>query len=131
MRKGGILNPNISKAIAALGHTQYLVIADPGLPIPENVHVIDISFKKGIPSFIEVLTAVKEELVIESYIFAMEMEDVNRSLFDGMDALLNEVPSQKVPHEDLKKLIQNASVVIRTGECSSYANLILVGGVNF
>ena len=37
MRKEGILNTDICYAISSLGHTDYMVIADPGLPIPENV----------------------------------------------------------------------------------------------
>ena len=51
MRKTGILNVAICKAIASLGHTEYLVIADPGLPIPEGVQVIDISLVNGVPGF--------------------------------------------------------------------------------
>ena len=74
MRKEGILNTDICYAISSLGHTDYLVIADPGLPIPENVTVIDISLVKGIPGFTEVFDAVTDELVIDSYIYAEEME---------------------------------------------------------
>lgn len=131
MKKDGILNPDICHVVAALNHTQYLAIADPGLPIPENVRVIDISLKKGVPSFVEVLTAIKEELVIESYIYAEEMEDGNCLLFDEMKELLKELPSQKVSHNDFKGLLSNASAIIRTGECSSFANIMLIGGVNF
>ncbi|MHB8061107.1 MAG: D-ribose pyranase [Ruminiclostridium sp.] len=131
MKKDRILNPDICHVVAALNHTQYLVIADPGLPIPENVRVVDISLKRGIPSLIDVLTSVKEELVIESYIYAAEMEDANRFLFDEMKDVLKELPSQKVSHDDFKELLRNASAIIRTGECSSFANVILIGGVNF
>ena len=33
MKKDGLLNPQILSAIAAMGHTEYLVIADAGLPV--------------------------------------------------------------------------------------------------
>jgi len=117
LKEDRLLNPDICHVVAALCHTQYLVIADPGLPIPENVRVIDISIKKGIPSFIDVLTAVKEEFVIESYIYALEMEAANRCLFDEMNDLLKELPSKKISHNDFKGLLPNASAIIRTGEC--------------
>ena len=34
MRKIGIINKDISEVVAGLGHTDTLVIADAGLPIP-------------------------------------------------------------------------------------------------
>ncbi|HEY5583122.1 MAG TPA: D-ribose pyranase [Ruminiclostridium sp.] len=131
MKKDGILNPEICHAIVSLKHTEYMVIADSGLLIPGNVRLIDISLKKGVPSFKDVLMAVKDELVIESYTYAEEMENANGCLFDEMNNLLKELPSQKVSHKDFKELLVNASVIIRTGECSSFANIILNGGVNF
>ncbi|MCF7905318.1 MAG: D-ribose pyranase, partial [Candidatus Marinimicrobia bacterium] len=34
MKKVGILHPELSKAIAIMGHTDRLVVCDAGLPIP-------------------------------------------------------------------------------------------------
>lgn len=38
---------------------------------------------------------------------------------------------EKISHEEFKKRTEKAKCIIRTGEVSSYANIILVGGVNF
>ena len=38
---------------------------------------------------------------------------------------------QAVSHEDFKRLTQQARVMVRTGECTPYANVILVAGVTF
>ena len=103
MKKDGILNTNLISEVAAIGHTQYLVIGDAGLPIPKGVNVLDISLTKGVPGFMQVLEAVNEELVSEAYILA----------------------------EEFKKLTEEAQVIVRTGETSSFANIILVAGVNF
>ena len=73
MKKDRIKNPMILKEIAALGHTEYLCIADCGLPIPSGVTVVDISLTAGIPGFMDVLEAVNAELVTESYILAEEI----------------------------------------------------------
>ncbi|WP_287714550.1 D-ribose pyranase [Blautia sp.] len=131
MRKEGILNTDICCAISSLGHTDYLVIADPGLPIPDHVTVIDISLVKGVPGFTEVFDAVTEELVIDSYIYAEEMESSGAELLKYVQDKLAGVPAQKIPHEDLKHILPKAKVIIRTGECTPYANVILEGGVNF
>ncbi|MFQ7551727.1 MAG: D-ribose pyranase [Blautia marasmi] len=130
MRKEGILNTDICYAISSLGHTDYMVIADPGLPIPENVTVIDISLVKGVPGFMEVFDAVTRELVIDSYIYAEEIEASGTELLQHANKTF-QCTGRKMPHEDLKDMLPKAKVIIRTGECTPYANVILEGGVNF
>jgi D-ribose pyranase len=51
MKRYGILNSHISKVLANLGHTDFIVIADAGLPIPDGVKKIDLAVKTGMPSF--------------------------------------------------------------------------------
>lgn len=131
MTKSGILNPELCRAIASIGHTQYFVIADPGLPIPEGVQVVDLSLVRGIPSFKDTLKAVSGELVVESYILAEEMKTVSPELHDETCEILKGLPHRYVSHEELKKLLKDAKVVVRTGETTSFANVILVCGVNF
>ena len=43
MKKIGILNQPLSAAIAGLGHTDTLVIADAGLPIPPETQRVDLA----------------------------------------------------------------------------------------
>jgi D-ribose pyranase len=131
MKKDRILNPELISSIASIGHTEYFVIADAGLPIPSGVKVIDLSLSRGIPGFLQALRAVSEELVIESYIIAEEMSGSNPKLYDETKRLLGEIPSKTVAHEGFKELLHKAKVVCRTGETTPYANVILVAGVNF
>lgn len=131
MKKDRLLNPEILKEVAALGHTEYFCIADCGLPIPKGVKVVDVSVTAGIPGFLDVLKTVEKELVVESCILASEIETVNPQLLSEVKDILGEMPVELVPHEDFKKLTEKAKCVVRTGETSSYANVILVGGVNF
>ena len=77
------------------------------------------------------LDAVDEELVVESIILAEEIDDKNQPLAGEMNKRFEGKPICKVPHEEFKKLTEKAKCIIRTGENSSYANVILVGGVNF
>ena len=41
------------------------------------------------------------------------------------------VTPQTVSHDEFKRLTQQARVMVRTGECTPYANVILVAGVTF
>lgn len=131
MKNNNILNAELISQIAAIGHTQQLVICDAGLPIPQGVPCIDLALIRGVPSFLELLKAVSAELIIESYIYADEMQDKNPDLLATMDRQLVEIPHCSLPHTEFKKLTEKAKVIVRTGECSPYANVILVAGVNF
>ncbi len=131
MKKEGLLNPQILSAIAGIGHTEYLVIADAGLPVPAGVPVIDISLVRGVPDFGSVLNAVTEEMVVESFILAEEILDRNQAAWDCVKEVLPNVPSVHISHEEFKKMTAGAKAVIRTGETTPYANIILAAGVNF
>ena len=131
MKKDGLLNPQILSAIAAIGHTEYLVIADAGLPVPSGIPVIDISLIRGIPDFGVVLCSVIDEMVVESFIVADEMADKSQDTYGTVIEALPQVPFRCIAHEEFKEMAAKAKAVIRTGETTPYANIILVAGVNF
>lgn len=131
MKKDGLLNPQILSAIAAIGHTEYLVIADAGLPVPSGIPVIDISLIRGIPDFGAVLHSVIDEMVVESFIVAEEMADKSQDTYGTVIEALPQVPFRCIAHEEFKEMAAKAKAVIRTGETTPYANIILVAGVNF
>ncbi|MGE5590436.1 MAG: D-ribose pyranase [Bacillota bacterium] len=131
MKKQGILNHQIMLAISTMGHTDTLVIADAGLPIPPDVVRIDLALIPGVPGFVETLRAVLEELQVEGAVVASEMKEKNPAVADAVHGLLNGVSVEEVPHERLKELTGKAVAVIRTGECTPYANVILRSGVTF
>lgn len=131
MKKSGILNPQLMNTIASLGHTDTLCIADAGLPIPEQSHRIDLCLVKGIPGFLETLDAVLQETEIESVILAAEVKNQNPGLFSKIKSILGEKIIQFVSHEEFKQQLPLTKGIVRTGECTPYANILLVSGVNF
>lgn len=131
MKRDRLLNREIIYEIAALGHTEYICIADCGLPAPKDANVIDISIIAGKPSFLEVLDAVNDELVVESIILAEEIDKFNKNLNQEITARFGDKPISKITHAKFKEMLSNAKCIIRTGENTSYANVFLVGGVNF
>lgn len=77
MKKHGILNSHISKILSDLGHTDTIVIADVGLPIPEGVTKIDLALTLGSPSFEETVNAIASDMEIEKIVIAEEMRTDN------------------------------------------------------
>lgn len=131
MKRKGVLNKDLSEVIAAMGHMDMLVIGDAGLPIPKNVRRIDLAVSPGIPSFLDVLNAVEGELSVERIIVAEEIKEASPTIFTGIKSTFPETDVRFVSHDELKKLSSNSVAVVRTGEFTPYANIILISGVVF
>ncbi len=131
MKKTPLINSEISAVVAAMGHTDMLTICDAGLPIPPEVPRIDLALVRGIPGLLETVAAVLGELEVEGVIVAEEMVAESPHLESALRQLLPGVKWQAVPHGEFKQLTRNARAIIRTGECTPYANVILVAGVAF
>lgn len=131
MKKTLLLHPDISRVVASMGHTDRLVIADAGLPIPPAVERIDLAVSEGVPGFVETLAAVLSELKVEQVLVAAEMRRASPAVYSAIEAMLPGIPMREVPHDVFKAETRSARAVIRTGEFSPYANIILCSGVVF
>lgn len=137
MKKGKLINSEISYVISKMGHTDMMTICDSGLPIPREVQRIDLALKEGIPSFLETLYTVLGELKVEEVIIAEEMKEVSPILYDEILKILKEVAEDQsisvveVDHGEFKRLTKESMCVVRTGEYTPYANIILKSGVVF
>ena len=135
MKKAFLLNSEITETIAKMGHTDSLVIGDAGLPIPDGVKRIDLAVSKGIPGFMPVLEAVLSEQKVEKIILATEIKTASPQMHeDILAACKNAEPNleiEYVSHEDFKATTKSSKAVVRTGEFTPYANVILVSGVVF
>jgi len=129
MKRSGILNAQLSRALAELGHGHLVVVGDAGLPRPAGVECVDLALELGVPSFAQVLTALASELVVEQAVLANEALDSNPAVVDLVTDLAG--PPELVSHEELKRLSQSARVYVRTGEATPYANVVLRCGVPF
>lgn len=134
MQKIGILNSNIAKVLADMGHTDQIAIGDCGLPVPEGTPKIDLALRLGEPKFIEVVREVAKYMEVQKIYVAPETETQNPAQW----AALHEVfPEDKVEwavldsHETLKKMEKTAKAVIRTGEITPFSNVVLESGVIF
>ena len=133
MKKHGILNAQLARIVASMGHGDRLVIGDGGLPVPHGCERVDLALTTHIPRFLDTLRVVLEELEVESAIVADEMETHSADVREAVQALLPDVELRSVPHETFKQLMHDAATVacVRTGEATPYANIMLVAGVTF
>ncbi|TWT76980.1 D-ribose pyranase [Posidoniimonas polymericola] len=126
MLTSGILNPQINSLLSRVRHTNTLVIADRGFPYWPQIETIDISLVDDIPTVLEVLRAVRAGCVFGRVAMAQEFFDHNdqptRSAFD---AALEGLPLTRQPHEAFKRRVPNAIGLIRTGDTTQYANMVL------
>ncbi|TVP89868.1 D-ribose pyranase [Alkalibacterium sp.] len=133
MKKNGILNSDISKVLADLGHTDEVIIADCGLPVPDSVKKIDLALRQGTPGFIEVLDVVVADMKVEHIVLAEEIKEQNHSVYEKVLIRLEKEGAEAsyLSHEEFKERSKQAKAIIRTGEVTPYANVILQAGVLF
>lgn len=131
MRKTKLINSEVSYTISKMGHTDSLTIGDCGLPIPDGVNRIDLALKYGVPSFLETIDTVLEELCVEEIVIAEEIVEKNTNIYNEILKRFENIKVTMVSHEDFKKMTKESKAVVRTGECTPYANIILKSGVVF
>lgn len=131
MKKTALLNIALSQVIASLGHGDLLVIGDAGLPIPPGTPCIDLALTKNIPSFLDTVRTVLEEMKVEKAFIAHETGQVSPHILAELKRLLPQTLFEEISHAELKERCARARAVVRTGEFTPYANVILVSGVVF
>ncbi len=131
MKKNGILNSSISRVLSDMGHTDIICICDAGLPIPMNIEKIDLSLRDGVPSFIDVLREVVNDMHIERVYLAIEIKDKNKEILNEINNLMKNTDIVFVTHQEFKNMTVQSRCIIRTGEITPYANIILESGVYF
>ena len=131
MKRTRLLHAELSEAIARLGHGDLLVIGDAGLPIPDGPRRIDLALSANVPRMHEVLAAVLGEMQVESAVIATELAPKNPAVHAELLRQLGATPVSALPHADFKVLTASARAIVRSGEFSPYANVILRAGVVF
>jgi len=143
----GVLHNELAKVIANMGHGDMLVVTDRGFPFPRHnmTACIDVSVGRDLPKFIDVVKVILEELEIESVIIADETEKISPRVFHELQDILsqktnkdNPIKQKIIPHTEFKHLVldgalegQEVKAMVKTGQFTPFANIILVSGVDF
>jgi D-ribose pyranase len=138
MKKTALINAELSYLVASLGHFDEITIGDAGLPIPSQTQRIDLALTHGIPTLIDTVSVLLGEMQITGVILASEFEQINPVLHRALLKLIaqeqrqgKEISVSYIAHEEFKTRTRNSKAVVRTGECTPYANVIFQAGVVF
>ena len=127
IKNGGLLNPAILSLVARVRHTNLLVIADRGFPFWPTIETVDISLVDDIPAVLDVLRAVRSIATFGRAFMAEEFKRENTEAVQKRFAeALAGIPCAFEPHAEVfKKRVPGAIGLIRTGDTTQYANMIL------
>lgn len=133
MKKNGILNSDISRVLSYMGHTDCIAVGDCGLPIPDEVERIDLALTFGEPTFMKTLEIVATDMKVEKIILAEEIKEQNTAVLHAIEELFagQDIEVEFVSHTEFKNKTHKCKAVIRTGETTPYANIILQSGCIF
>jgi D-ribose pyranase len=126
MLKTGILNPHLNSLLSRVRHTNTLVIADRGFPFWPTLETVDISLVDDVPTVLEVLAALRPNFQVGKVWMAQEFlrENTPRTRA-AFSTALRGIALTYEPHVEFKKRVPQAIGLIRTGDTTQYANVIL------
>ena len=119
--KTGILNPHLNSLLSRVRHTNTLVLADRGFPFWPTVETIDLSLIDGIPTVAQVFEAIQQNWTMGRIWMAEEYRQNNPP--EALAALPKSILWE--PHIAFKLRVPQAIGLIRTGDTTQYANMIL------
>lgn len=128
MKKTGILHPEISRLIADVGHTDYIVLADKGYPIPKQTNRINVGITDDTPTIPQLLKVIETEMAIDRIIVTKEMTALSPARLQHLQETYPSIKFEEVTHLELKALTKDAAGAIKTGDTCAYGNLIIVSG---
>jgi D-ribose pyranase len=127
MIRSGILNPQILSLLARVRHTNTLVVADRGFPSWPGLETVDISLVDGVPTVLQVLQALLPNFDCGGIWMAEEFLAENTAETQAaFRQAAGIIPIAFEPHTEFKKRVPGATGLIRTGDTTQYANLILL-----
>lgn len=131
MKRHGILNAELSGALATLGHTDLLMVVDAGFPIPRSAHRVDLAIAENLPDLRTVLELISAELVVEGVVRADDVTTNNPRLDEWLQKRFTAAEFTTRSHADmLGELAQQAKVIVRTGAFEPWGNVGLFCGVD-
>jgi D-ribose pyranase len=103
-----------------------LVIADRGFPFWPDIETVDISLIDDLPRVLDVLYAIRANFILGRVVMAEEFQTANsRDTQREFQRALAGVPVLFEPHIEFKERVPHAIGLIRTGDTTQFANVII------
>jgi D-ribose pyranase len=133
VKRGRILNAELSKAIAMMGHGDLFMVCDAGFPVPLDRWRVDLAVTHNVPDLYTVLDLVRAELSVEKLLYTDLIREGNPPLLERLEALFTDSGAEfeAVPNSRmLGDLAHSAKVVVRTGAFTPWGNIGLICGTD-
>ena len=131
MKRGTILNAELNRAIATMGHGEIMLVCDAGFPIPRSAWRIDLAVVQDVPDLATVLSAIAGDFVAEKVSYADTLPAHNAPLLVTVQRLFPEADHAILTHEAiLGEMAAKAKVIVRTGAFDPWGNILLHSGVD-
>ncbi|MCI8591461.1 MAG: D-ribose pyranase [Lachnospiraceae bacterium] len=135
MKKHGIYNKALMTAIADMGHEEYIIVGDAGVPIADPAKRIDLAVAKDLPTIAQVLDLIMDEFIFEDVIVAQEQKDYNpqhyKAVEDMVHARYETMEVKTMAHYDLfAEYLPKAKYIVRTGDLMPWGNVVLKAGID-
>lgn len=131
MKRGELLNAELSAAIAQMGHGDLMIVCDAGFPIPSDAWRIDLAIKQDLPDLQTVLSLINDAFITEKVSYADALPDYNPVLLDYLKDQFDDADHEMIPHEViLGEMAAKAKVIVRTGAFDPWGNVLLYSGVD-
>ncbi|HVO69150.1 MAG TPA: substrate-binding domain-containing protein, partial [Aggregatilineaceae bacterium] len=124
----GVLHVQLSQLLASMQRTDSLVISEAVLPVPPGVPCIDLAVSAGVPALLDVARSVATELKGERLVVPAEMKQHWEFLPGALQACFPDARFETVSNDELIDLASKARVMVRTGESTPFADVIVYGG---
>lgn len=125
MIKTTVIHAELGYALATARHKDAIVICDANMPIPDGCNVIDVSLVRGVPTLLQTMCAVLNDLVAERYEVFELMPQYNAAMYQKIQSLLPQLPGGTISQERLTETMQKAKAVVRTGDFGSCCTMVL------
>lgn len=133
MRTKRILHPQLTHAIATLGHTDIILVTDAGFPIPVNANRIDLGFYEGMIDVLDILKVLRQEIFVEEVHFAPEVKTEYPELYKDVQQIYTGSGADffaKTHQELCSEIAPKAKFIIRSGSFKPWANFALVASTD-
>ena len=125
MVKQTVINARLAQALALARHKDAIVLCDGNMPIPEGCNVVDVSLVRGVPTLLQTLKAVLNDLVAERYQVFELMPQYNPDMYQAIQQLVPQLPGGTISQAELNEQMLRAKAVVRTGDMGSCCTMVL------
>ena len=115
----------INARLALARHKDAIVLCDGNMPIPEGCNVVDVSLVRGVPTLLQTLKAVLNDLVAERYQVFELMPQYNPDMYQAIQQLVPQLPGGTISQAELNEQMLRAKAVVRTGDMGSCCTMVL------